>query len=415
MGRVAKELNAVYVSRLKQPGMHFVGGAPGLALQVLPSGGRSWVLRIRVHGKRRDMGLGSFPDISLSLARDLARDVRAKVKQGVDPIAERQASRSRAVAERVAMRTFKQCAERYITSMEENWKSPKSPQQWRNTLATYAYPTMGNLAAKDIELSHVMAVLEPIWRTKTETASRVRGRIESVLDWAAVNGLRSAVNPARWKGHLDKLLPARAKVKQVKHHDALPYRDMNEVWARLLEKDGIGALALRFGILCASRSGEVRGATWDEFDEDKRLWVIPAVRMKGNREHRVPLSETAWNLFKAQPRDDESPYVFRGTKKGASLSDSTLSKVLKDMGVPAVPHGFRSTFKDWSSECTNYPSEMSEMALAHAVADPVEAAYRRGDMLERRRQMMDDWASFCERKWESGVVVPISSANARAA
>ena len=361
------------------------------------------------------MGLGSFPDISLSLARDLARDVRAKVKQGVDPIAERQASRSRAVAERVAMRTFKQCAERYITSMEENWKSPKSPQQWRNTLATYAYPTMGNLAAKDIELSHVMAVLEPIWRTKTETASRVRGRIESVLDWAAVNGLRSAVNPARWKGHLDKLLPARAKVKQVKHHDALPYRDMNEVWARLLEKDGIGALALRFGILCASRSGEVRGATWDEFDEDKRLWVIPAVRMKGNREHRVPLSETAWNLFKAQPRDDESPYVFRGTKKGASLSDSTLSKVLKDMGVPAVPHGFRSTFKDWSSECTNYPSEMSEMALAHAVADPVEAAYRRGDMLERRRQMMDDWASFCERKWESGVVVPISSANARAA
>lgn len=414
MGRVAKELNAIYVSRLKQPGMHFVGGAPGLALQVLPSGGRSWVLRIRVHGKRRDMGLGSFPDISLSLARDLARDVRAKVKQGIDPIAERQAARSRAEADRVAMRTFKQCAERYITSMEGNWKSPKSPQQWRNTLETYAYPTMGNMAVKDIELSHVMAVLEPIWMSKTETASRVRGRVEAVLDWASVNGLRSAANPARWKGHLDKLLPAPAKATTRKHHPAIHYREVKEFWEQLKEKDGTGALALRFAILCASRSGEVRKATWDEFDEDQRTWVIPAVRMKGKREHRVPLPEEAWAILSSLPRDPEVPYVFAG-KKRKPLSDATMSKVLKDMGVPAVPHGFRSTFRDWASECTNFPSEMAEMALAHAVSDKVEAAYRRGDLLSRRRQMMDDWAEFCEGRQEGGVVVPISSAGARAA
>lgn len=415
MGRVAKELNAIYVSRLRQPGMHFVGGTPGLALQVLHSGGRSWVLRIRVHGKRRDMGLGSFPDISLSLARDLARDVRAKVKQGIDPIAERHATRSKAEADRVAMRNFKQCAERYITSMEANWKSSKSPQQWRNTLETYAYPTMGGLAAKDIELSHVMAVLEPIWKTKTETASRLRGRIESVLDWAAVNGLRSAANPARWKGHLDKLLPAPAKVKPRTHHAAIHYQDVNEFWTRLLEKDGIGAVGLRFSILCASRSGEVRGATWREFDIEQKLWVIPKERMKGKREHRVPLSEAACEILKAMPRGDDDSYVFGGSKQGAPLSDSTLSKVLKDMGVPAVPHGFRSTFKDWALEHTSFPSEMSEMALAHAVSDKVEAAYRRGDLLNRRRQMMEEWAKFCEKKWESGVVVPLSSAGARAA
>lgn len=414
MGLVAKELNAVYVSRLREPGMHFVGGTPGLALQVLASGGRSWVLRIRVHGKRRDMGLGSFPDISLSLAREMAREVRAKVKQGIDPIAERQASRSRAEAERVAMRTFEQCAERYITSMEGNWKSAKSPQQWRNTLETYAYPVMGKIAARDIELSHVMAVLEPIWRTKTETASRLRGRIESVLDWAAVNGLRSGVNPARWKGHLDKLLPAAAKVKPPKHHPALPYRDMNDVWNRLRQKEGMGAMALRFAILCAARSGEVRGATWDEFDEQQRLWVIPKERMKAARDHRVPLSEAAWSLLKSLPRDDSVPYVFPSSK-GTPLSDATLLKVLKDMGVPAVPHGFRSTFKDWAVECTNYPSEMSEMALAHAVPDKVEAAYRRGDLLMRRYQMMEDWARFCQQKWSTGIVVPISSADSRAA
>lgn len=414
MGLVAKELNAVYVSRLREPGLHFVGGAPGLALQVLASGGRSWVLRIRVHGKRRDMGLGSFPDVSLSLAREMAREARAKVKQGIDPIAERQAMKSRAEAERVAMRTFEECAELYITRMEGSWKNAKSPQQWRNTLDTYAFPIMGKIAARDIELSHVMAVLDPIWRTKTETASRLRGRIEAVLDWAAVNGLRTSVNPARWKGHLDKLLPLPTKVNPPQHHRALPYRDMNDVWNRLLQKEGMGALALRFAILCVARSGEVRGATWDEFDEQQRLWVIPKERMKAGREHRVPLSEAAWRLLKSLPRDDTVPYVFPSSK-GTPLSDATLLKVLKDMGVPAVPHGFRSTFKDWAVECTNYPSEMSEMALAHAVPDKVEAAYRRGDLLMRRYQMMDDWANFCERKWERGLVVPISSAGARAA
>lgn len=407
-------MNAIRVSRLGKAGMHFVGGAPGLALQVLPSGGRSWVLRIRVHGKRRDMGLGSFPDISLSLARELARAERAKVKQGIDPIAERQAARSRAEADRVAMRTFKQCAERYITTLEANWKSPKSPQQWRNTLETYAHPTMGNLAAKDIELSHVMAVLEPIWMTKTETASRVRGRIEAVLDWAAVNGLRSGANPARWKGHLDKLLPLPSKVRATRHHPAIHYQDMNEFWSRVNEKPGVGAIALRFGILCVSRSVEVREATWNEFDEEQKLWVIPKERMKSEREHRVPLSDAACEILKAMPRGEGDSYVFGGSKKGAPLSDSTLSKVLKDMSVPAVPHGFRSTFKDWALERTSFPSEMSEMALSHAVSDKVEAAYRRGDLLHRRRQMMDEWAKFCEQEWESGVVVPISSASARA-
>lgn len=414
MGRVAKELNAVYVSRLKEPGMHFVGGAAGLALQVLPSGGRSWVLRIRVHGKRRDMGLGSFPDVPLALARELAREARAKVQQGVDPIAERQAVRSRVEAERVAMKTFEQCAERYITSMEGHWKSPKSPAQWRSSLETYAYPVLGKLAARDIELSHVMAVIEPIWRSKTETASRLRGRIEAVLDWATVNGLRSGMNPARWKGHLDKTLPAPAKVKPREHHAAVPYRDMHDVWQALVGKQGTGALALRFTILCASRSGEVRGATWDEIDEEQRVWVIPKERMKAKREHRVPLSDAAWEILESLRGQHDTPYIFPGSRL-TRLSDATLSKVLKDLKIPAVPHGFRSTFKDWALECTNYPSEMSEMALAHVVADKVEAAYRRGDMLERRRQMMDDWARFCQQEWATGTVVPISSAGSRAA
>lgn len=386
MGRVAKELNAVYVSRLSIPGMYFVGGAPGLALQVLPSGGRSWVLRVRVHGKRRDMGLGSFPSVSLALARQLARDARAKVQQGIDPIEERKEVKLKVLADRVKMKTFKESAELYIAAKQGTWKNSKSPQQWRSTLETYAYPTLGNLAIKDVELSHVLAVLEPIWRVKTETASRLRGRIESIIDWATVTGLRTGSNPARWRGRLDKLLPEAGKVKNVEHHPALPAKEMNAFWRRLKDHEGMGTLALKFAILTVARSGEVRNATWSEIDEDDRMWVIPAEKMKAKREHRVPLVDEAWDILQAMPRHEESDVIFH-SEKGKPLSDATLSALLRRMKVKAVPHGFRSTFKDWATEYTNHQGELTEMALAHAVPDKVEAAYRRGDMLMKRFQL----------------------------
>lgn len=429
MGRKAVEKGAVVVARLIEPGMHFVGGVDGLALQVLPSGGRSWILRMMVGGKRRHMGLGGYPDVPLTHAREKARAARAKVKQGIDPIIEARLNQSLLRASQAACVTFEECTARYIESQSGKWSNPKSPQQWQNTLATYAHPVMGDLMVRDVELPHVMAALQPIWRTKTETASRLRGRIEAVLDWATVSGFRDGLNPARWKGHLDKLLPAPSKVSNSGHHPALPVSEIGTFVARLRTVDGMGALALEFAILTAVRSGEVRGAMWSEIDMAAEVWTIPGERMKSQKgqkapkPHRVPLSDAAMVLLKKVPRMAESELVFPSVR-GRMLSDATLSAAIKRLNVSddekwtdptdgrqVVPHGFRSTFRDWCSENTNYPHEMAEMALAHAVGDKVEAAYRRGDLFEKRRRMMADWARFCSIVEPWGEVIPINRVN----
>ncbi len=393
------------------PGLHFVGGVHGLALQVTSAGAKSWILRMVVGGKRREMGLGPYPEVTLAKARDKAREARELVRGGVDPI-QRQREAASALRAAVAKAlTFDDCADSYIKAQEAGWKNVKHAQQWRNTLATYASPVFGSLLVRDVELTHVLAALEPIWTVKNETASRLRSRIELVLDWATARGLREGSNPARWRGHLDKLLPMPSRVKKAEHHAALPVGDVGAFMARLRDVDGMGARALEFVILTAARSGEVRGAKWAEIDLRAKVWTVPAERMKAEKEHRVPLSEAALALLKALPKIDSAELVFPGSKGGA-LSDMTLTAVTRRMKVNAVPHGFRSTFRDWAAERTNYPREVAEMALAHTIGDKVEAAYRRGDLFEKRRLMMADWAAFVAKVEQPAEVVDLASRRA---
>ncbi len=411
MPRKARELSAVEVNRLKTPGLYAVGGVAGLALQVAPGGSRSWVLRALVAGKRRDMGLGGFPDVTLAMAREKAREQRLLIDQGQDPILARKEAKSALRATAAAARTFTECATAYIDAKSAEWSNPKHRQQWTNTLEEYAAPVIGDMLVRDVALPHIMRILEPIWTKKTETAARVRGRVEAVLDWATVRGYRDGDNPARWRGHLDKLLAAPAKVAKVQHHRALSVDTVGEFMAALRTERGLGARALEFAILTAARSGEVRGATWDEIDLDKALWVVPASRMKAGKEHRVPLSPAAVTLLRSLPKVGGTNLAFPSSKN-TPLSDMTLTGVLRRMGVDAVPHGFRSTFKDWASERTSYPAEMSEMALAHTISDKVEAAYRRGDLFEKRSRMMADWAAFCSTPTAGGKVLPLKKKRA---
>lgn len=394
MGNKAKELGALAVKNITRRGTTFVGGVPGLALVVHASGTRSWILRYKIGCIRRDMGLGSFDEVSLANAREAARTARAKIVTGVDPIQQRKAARSALVAELATALTFGECATKYMEAHESGWRNPKHAQQWRNTIDTYANPVIGQMLVRDVGLPHVMRVLEPIWHQKTETAKRLRGRLEAVLDWAITRDLRSGPNPARWKGHLDTLLAQPGKISKTKHHRRLPYTEISTFMAELRKQSGIGAKALEFTILTAARSGEVRAATWDEFDLKAGLWTVPANRMKADKEHRVPLSDAAQAILKSQKKVAINEYVFP-SPRATILSDMTMSAVLRRMQVDAVPHGFRSTFRDWAAEKTDYPNEMAEMALAHTISDKVEAAYRRGDLLEKRRQMMQDWTWFC--------------------
>ena len=394
MGRKAKELGPLAVSKLSDPGLHFVGGVSGLALQVLPTGGRTWVLRATIGDKRRDMGLGGYPDVTLAGARVAARSARELIRSGKDPIVEARAAASALRASRASNVTFEQAARSYIAAHEAAWRNAKHAQQWRNTLNTYAYPIVGSLLVRDVDLPHVMQILEPIWATKTETATRLRGRIEQVLDWAGARGYRDGLNPARWRGHLDKLLARPSKITRVEHQAAIPVADVGNFMQRLRRAGGMGARALEFAILTAARSGEVRGANWSEIDLTARVWTVPADRMKAGRAHRVPLSAPAIALLRKLPRMVGTNLVFPAPR-GGMLSDMTLTAVVRRLKVPAVPHGFRSTFRDWASEHTNYPRDVAEMALAHAIGDKVEAAYRRGDLFEKRRLMMAAWATFC--------------------
>ena len=411
MPKLAKELQALTVSKILAPGLHFVGGVQGLALQVT-GGSRAWVLRATIGGKRRDMGLGPYPEVTLARARDKARDARELIRQGVDPIHCQQAAQSAMRAAVAEALTFKECAEKYIAAHRTGWKNAKHAQQWGNTLEQHAYPALGAVLVRDVKLPQVLAVLEPIWTTTNETAVRLRGRIELVLDWATARGLRDGLNPARWRGHLDKLLAKPSKVNNREHHAALPVGDVGAFMVRLRAADGMGARALEFAILTAARSGEVRGATWGEIDLAARVWTVPGARMKAGKEHRAPLSDAALALLAALPQGKPDELAFKAPRGGA-LSDMTLTAVLRRMEVPAVPHGFRSTFRDWASERSNYPRDVAEMALAHAIGDKVEAAYRRGDLFEKRRLMMADWARFLARVEKPAQVFAMPARDAR--
>ena len=397
--RVAAEMKAIQVARLKDPGMHAVGKVPGLHLQVTDTGARSWILRATIGGKRCEMGLGSYPEVTLAAAHEAAAALRAEIRAGGNPLQKRREARNQANAERVAdVVTFRKCATSYIQANAAGWANAKHKAKWESSLANWVYPHVADVSVRDVALSHVLAVLEqPVtdgqesrtfWVARTETASRVRGRIESILDWAAARGLRTQDNPARWRGHLDKLMPKPSKVATVEHHKALPVSEMPAFMKALRACTGTGALALEFAILTAARSGEVRGATWGEFDLEAKVWTIPAERMKAGREHAVPLCEAALAVLGRLHEREPGGLVFPAPR-GGMLSDMTLTAVLRRLGVDATVHGFRSTFRDWCGDHTNYPRDLAEMALAHTIKDKAEAAYRRGDMLARRVPMME--------------------------
>jgi integrase len=405
MPKKAAELGPLQVSNLDKPGRHAVGGVAGLHLMINDKKARSWVLRSLVAGRRRDMGLGGYPDVTLAQARERARQARDQIYGGTDPIQVRTEARSQLIASKAAAKTFNECVTGLIEARSFEWKNAKHKQQWQNTLAMHAGPVIGELLVKDVGLAQVLKVLEPIWHNTTETATRGRGRIESVLDWATVRGYRTGENPARWKGHLDQLLAKPNKITTVKHHNAVPVDGIANFLVDLRKMVGMGARALEFAIYTAARSGEVRGTLWSEINMDTALWIAPAERMKAKRQHRIPLSEKALAVLTALPRIDGVDVMFPGST-GQVLSDMTLSAVMRRMQVEAVPHGFRSTFRDWASERTNFPRELAEMALAHTIESKVEAAYRRGDLLVKRLQMMQAWADFCERPVFTGNAMP---------
>lgn len=394
MVRRASELGALAVGRLREPGTHAVGGVSGLCLQIAPGGSRSWILRATVGGKRREMGLGPFPEVTLAAAREKARAARAKIEAGQDPILERQRAASALRAEQARNITFEAAARELIDAKSDEWRNAKHRAQWTASLEAYAYPVIGKVLVCDVGQAQVLAVLRPIWKEKTETANRVRGRIEQVLDWAKVQHLREGENPARWRGHLDKLLPAPAKIARVTHHPALAIDAMPGFMAALRQRRGTAARALEFLVLTAARSGEVRGACWSEFDMQAAVWTVPAERMKAQKEHRVPLSPQALGLLRELPRIEGNDLVFPAPR-GGLLSDMALNAVMRRMELEAVPHGMRSTFRDWAAERTSYPREVAEMALAHTIGNAVEAAYRRGDLFTKRAEMMAAWAVFC--------------------
>lgn len=386
------EKTALEVSRLRTEGSHAVGGVSGLYLHIV-GGSRSWVFRYLFMRQRRRMGLGSYPLVSLAEAREAARAALKLRNSGADPIKVRDDEREAARLAHAQRLAFDKAAEAYIAEHESTWRSLKHAQQWRSTLAMYVTPVMGDVPVSEVDQRLVLRVLTPLWKKKTETAVRVRGRIEQVLDWATAHGHRSGPNPARWRGQLEHLLANPSKVAPVKHHAAVPVAKLPATYLQIAAIEGQSARALRFLILTAARSGEVRGMVWDEVDLDAGLWVIPKERMKAKREHRVPLSRQAVELLRAQSRDPLVEYVFPSQRKGP-LSDMALTALMRRHALDAVPHGFRSTFRDWAGEMTHHPRDAVELCLAHAIDTKVEAAYRRGDMLEKRATIMQEWADY---------------------
>jgi integrase len=405
MARTVGRLTALMVEKAKrgkhQPGMYHDGG--GLYLQIT-MGGASWVLRYQLAGCPRYMGLGPVALYGLSDARARALDAKRLRHDQIDPIEARRQARLHMRLEAAKAITFKEAAENYIAAHSAAWSGAKVKALWESTLATYAEPVIGALPVQAIDTALVLKVLEPIWTAKPETAGRVRQRVEAILNWAKVRGYRVGENPARWKGHLDMLLPARGKVRKVEHHAALPYAEIGAFIASVRQQEGTAARALEFAILTAARTSEALGARWSELDFAQKIWTVPAERMKTDREHRVPLSARALAILEeikalrgvAEGQDEAEVFVFPGAKRGKPLSNMTFLMLLRRMErADLTAHGFRSTFRDWAAERTSYPREVAEMALAHTISDKVEAAYRRGDLFEKRRRLMDAWATFC--------------------
>jgi integrase len=409
MGRATNKLSVKFIERKDlKPGLYGDGG--GLYLQVSDRLTKAWVFRFMIAGRARKMGLGDVDRVSLKAARKKANDAHDRVVDGIDPIAERDARKAALAVERAKAMSFRQCAEDYIAAHAHGWKNAKHAAQWGSTLVQYVYPLIGALPVAAVDEAHVIKILQPIWTTKTETATRVRGRIEKVLDRAKALKLRTGENPARWKGHLDHLLPKPSQVAPIEHHAALPYADIPAFMAELRQRGSISARALEWTILCAARTGDTLGARWAEIKDGH--WIVPASRMKNpkgspRRDHVVPLSDRALAILEDLP--SEGDFVFAGAR-GGGLWGMAMAEELKDLVPPTVAtvHGFRSTFKDWCAEQTAYPNELSEMALAHSVSDKVEAAYRRGDMLQKRRRLMADWSDYCAGKQPVGEnIVPI--------
>ena len=409
--RSEKALTAARVRTVQEPGKYHDGGGLGLFLRVDPNGARFWVQRVTIRGKRRELGLGSPPLVPLAEARDKATANKRLARAGGDPLAEKRKARDAL--------TFGQAVEHYLDHKLSEFRSDKHRKQWRATLDTYAAPVLGTKPVAEIEMRDVLRVLQPIWSEKTETASRLRGRIEAVLSWATVAGHRAGDNPARWSGNLSEMLAKPGRVAKVTNHPALALADAPRWWSDLAEREGMAARAVQFLALTAARSGEVRGMIWAEVDLDAALWIVPAARMKAGREHRVPLTREAVELLRALPRLDGSPYVFFAPR-GGMLSDMSLSAVMRRMqevetkagragyldrrsGKPAVPHGLRSTFRDWAAE-QGIERHVAEMALAHSVGSEVERAYRRTDMLEKRREVMDAWGLAVRNETAATVV-----------
>ncbi|WP_370301272.1 tyrosine-type recombinase/integrase [Pseudooceanicola sp.] len=383
------------------PGRH--GDGRGLFLYVKPSGARSWVLRYQVQGRRRDLGLGPYPEISLAMARDRAMEARRLIAEGEDPITKKQQAKPK---------TFREAALELIERKRPGWKNAKHAAQWTATLDAYVFPKIGAVQVARIETADVISTLTPIWAKKPETANRVRQRIEAVIDYASALGIRSGDNPARWRGHLDHLLPKPKKVRAVQHHPALPHSQIADFMADLAQRDGVAARALAFTILAAARSGETRGMTWGEVDLDAKVWTIPAGRMKAAKEHRVPLTKAALVLL--GQRDEGTPddaLIFGSeAKPGKPISDMSMTAVLRRMERADITvHGFRSTFRDWAGETTGFPREVIEAALAHGIKDRTEAAYARSDLFDKRRKLMEAWATIAAVNASSENIVSLHS------
>ena len=419
MPKIARELSALEVKRLTRPGWHAVGGVPGLLLQIKPPAregapiSRSWILRVQVAGQRQPVGLGGFPQVSLAAAREQARKLASEAKGGVNLIARKRAQRSALIAAASRNKTFKDCAEAYMEAHASDYTSDKHRKQWPSTLETYAYPLIGKMLVADITMRDVLDVLlqetthrdgstGKLWHIKAETAKRLLDRIRTVLDYALVNEYRSGTNPATWRGYLDTQLPSPRGLKSVKHHPAVPYAQVGDFMANLRRNQSTSARALEFLILTGVRSGSVRLADWSEIDLVKKLWIIPAAHTKAKREHRVPLAPQAIRLLKGVERMAGTDKVFPSAS-GKALSDMALSQLTRGMRergelpVDAVPHGFRSTFRVWAAEQTNYPDEIRKAASGHVVGDQVKEAYQRTDLLEKRRQLMNEWAAFLDQ------------------
>lgn len=410
MPKIAKELSAMEIKRLNKPGRHAVGYIPGLLIVVKDSGSKSWMLRTMIGNRRCSIGLGPYPEISLSEARDKARAYKRDIREGKDPLVEKR--RIKAGLMRLNGRlTFSEVTRLCHEKRVEGFKNEKHKKDWISSIERFAYPLIGKLPVDEVDLHHILKILEPIWTEKTETATRLRQRLEAVLSFATVCGYRKGDNPARWKNHLDAILPKPNKVKKVTHFPALPWQDIGAFMDKLRKRDGMGARCLEFIILTACRSGEARLAVWDEVDFKNKVWTIPGERVKTGKEHKVPLVPDAVKLLKSLPRFQGSNFIFTAAR-GGPLSDMSISAVCRRMKVDAVPHGFRSTFRDWCAECTNFPREVAEQALGHAIGNAVEAAYRRGDLFDKRRNLMTAWAEYCNKIQtnDKAIITPIRKA-----